>query len=151
MPRSSIAVSRNKWILSFPRDRQTDLQSGCTILYYQYNGEVFCLAPHPCQHMLSLDVWKFQPFWVNIPQCFMSGTFLDLMLSLTGLSVSSIVSSMAESFSSISCILLVMLASVVPVQVPRFSISRIPSVCVLFLSSISLFRIWTLLFISFTF
>ena len=49
-----------------------------------------------------------------------------------------------------SCILLAMLISLAPVLFPRFSISRIPSVCVFFIASISIFSSWRVLFISFT-
>jgi hypothetical protein len=58
----------------------------------------------------------------------MSGIFLDLNFSLTDISISSIIFSIPESLSSISCILLAMLA-VVPIFFPRFSISRIPCLC----------------------
>ena len=67
--------------------------------------------------------------------------FLDSTFSLTDQSISSMVSSRAEIFSCISYILLGMLASIVPVHLPRFSISRIPSICVFFIASISIFRI----------
>ena len=46
----------------------------------------------------------------------------------------SIISSMPEFFTSISCILLEILAFVVVVYLPRFSISRIPPVCVFFIA-----------------
>lgn len=59
--------------------------------------------------------------------------FLDLIFSLTCLS-------MPESLSSIFFILLVKLASGVPVHIPEFFISRIASVCVFFIASISAFR-----------
>ena len=42
-------------------------------------------------------------------------------------------------------------ASVVPVLFPRLPISRIPSVCVFFTASISIFGSWTVLFIPFTY
>jgi hypothetical protein len=51
--------------------------------------------------------------------------FLDLIFSLTGVLIYSIVSSTPEILFSISHILLVMLASVVPVLCPKFSISTI--------------------------
>jgi hypothetical protein len=56
--------------------------------------------------------------------------------SLTGVSIST----MPEILSSIFYILLVMLVSVAPVDLPRFSISRFPIVCVFFISSIFVFR-----------
>jgi hypothetical protein len=45
--------------------------------------------------------------------------FLEIF-SLTDVSVSSIVSSMPEILFSVSCVLLIMLASVIPVILPRF-------------------------------
>jgi hypothetical protein len=47
---------------------------------------------------------------------------------------------MPRIFSSISCILLVMFVSVVSVLLAWFFIYRIPSVCVFFVVSISIFR-----------
>jgi hypothetical protein len=54
------------------------------------------------------------------------------MFSLNDVSVSSIISSMPEILSSLTCILLLTLVSVVPVLFPTFCISRIPSVCAFF-------------------
>lgn len=65
--------------------------------------------------------------------------YLDLEFSVTEVSISSIIYSMPEILSSISYILLVMLASVVSDLFPRLSISRIASVCGLFSSAISTF------------
>jgi hypothetical protein len=48
--------------------------------------------------------------------------------------MSSILSSMTEILASISCILLLMLASVVPVCQPRFFVSRISFVCIVFIA-----------------
>lgn len=62
-----------------------------------------------------------------------------LTFSLTTVLIPSIVPSIPEILSSISFILLVMLKSVVPVHLPRFSASRIPSVCVFFIAPISTF------------
>ena len=76
--------------------------------------------------------------------------FLDLTFSLVDISIYSTVSSMPEILSSISYILLVMLASVVSVLFTRFFISRISSVCVFFIASITTFRFYTVLFNSFT-
>ena len=67
---------------------------------------------------------------------------LELTFSLTNDSISSIVSSVPEIFSFISC----MLAFVFPAHLPRFSISRIPSVCVLFIASILVFKSSTVCF-----
>jgi hypothetical protein len=65
---------------------------------------------------------------------------------LTNISISSIVSSLPEVLFSISYTPLVKLVAVVPVHVPTFSISRM---CFL-IASISIFRYWTVLFLSFT-
>lgn len=87
----------------------------------------------------------FQIYWMFHFRDF----FFDLTFSLTDVSISSIVF-LPEILSSISGILFIMLASVVPVPFPRFSISSIPSVSVFFMVSISSFRSCTVLFISYT-
>ena len=56
-----------------------------------------------------------------------------------------IVSSTLEILSSISYILLMMLVCVISVLLSSFLISRIPSICVFFIASISIFRPWLLL------
>ena len=58
----------------------------------------------------------------------------------------SIVFSTPEILSFISCILFVILVFVVPVHLPRFSISRIPLVCVFFITPISVFKSWPIYF-----
>jgi hypothetical protein len=57
---------------------------------------------------------------------------------------------MPDTLSSISCILLLMLASVASDLFPRFSTSKVASICYLFFVSTSSFSSWTTLFNSFT-
>jgi hypothetical protein len=64
--------------------------------------------------------------------------FLDLTFSLTYVSISSIISSVPRILSFIFCILLAILVSAVPAYLPRFPISRIPSVSVFFTVSVSI-------------
>lgn len=69
------------------------------------------------------------------------------MFSLTEVSISFVIPSVPEIFSSVSFILLVKLPCEVHVQVPRLFISRFPTVWVFFADSISTFRSWVVLFI----
>ena len=77
-----------------------------------------------------------QIFWM-----FGFKNLLDLTFSVTNESASCIVSSTTEILPYISLILLVMLASVVPVYLPRCSISRIRLVCVFLSCLFSSFQI----------
>jgi hypothetical protein len=56
------------------------------------------------------------------------------------------VPSAPEILSCIFSILLVMLASIIPGLFPRFSISRVVSLCDFFIVSLSVFRSWMVLF-----
>ena len=62
-----------------------------------------------------------------------------LIFSLAKVLLSSIVFFTPEILFSIYCILLVMLIYVAPVLFPKFHISRIATICVLFNASISIF------------
>ena len=64
-------------------------------------------------------------------------SFFHFAHSLTVVSMFSVVSSGPEVLSSVSCILLVMLASMTPYVFPQFSISRVVSSCDFFIVSTS--------------
>jgi len=90
------------------------------------------------------------PFWTVLPQSRWVRNFLYIAFSLTDVTISFMVSSIPMIHSSSSCIMLVMLASIVLVLFSWFSISRVVSTCDFFIVSVSIFRSWTVLFNSFT-
>lgn len=94
------------------------------------------------------QIWSFHsvPDFLDI----LWQNFLDLTFSLTRVSSSSIVPSISEILSSISSVLLARLASEVPIHIPKFFISRPPSVWFLFIDYISTFKPWTVTFIPFS-
>ena len=63
---------------------------------------------------------------------------LHSVFSLAAVLISSMVSSKSQILSSISYILLLLLASVTPDLLPRFSLSRVASLCGFYIVSISL-------------
>jgi hypothetical protein len=52
MPRSGIAGSSGSTMSTFLRNRQTDFQSGCTILHSYQQWKSVPLSPHPRQHLM---------------------------------------------------------------------------------------------------
>jgi len=56
MPRSGIVRSSSSTMSNFLRNPQTDFQSGCTSLQSHQQWRSVPLSPHPCQHLLSLEV-----------------------------------------------------------------------------------------------
>ena len=55
MPRRGIAESSGSTMSNFLRNRQINIQSGCTSLQSHQQRRSVPLSPHPCQHLLSLE------------------------------------------------------------------------------------------------
>jgi hypothetical protein len=89
--------------------------------------------------IVSLISWMF---WVR--------NFFHFSFSLIVVSIFCVVSSAPEIFSSISCILLVILASMAPDLFPRHFISRVAILCVFFIASFSIFTFGIFFFNFFT-
>lgn len=102
---------------------------------YIFSGP-WCLYSLPSSMPILLLLCLLIVFQIFRMFCF--GIFFDISFSLSDVSIliASMISSMPEILSSISVVLVVMLASIVVVLIARFSIS----VCVFFIASTSIFR-----------
>ena len=92
---------------------------------------------------LLIVSWISWMFWVRI--------FLHFAFPLIVVLIFSMESSAPEILSSISCILLVLLAYMTLDLFLRFSISSVVSLCDIFIVSIHIFRYWMVLFNSFAY
>jgi len=94
----------------------------------------FSSTPIICRFGLLIVSWISWMFWVKI--------FLHFPFYLIFVPMFSMESSAPEILSSISCILLLMLPSMVPDFFPRVSISRVAPLWVFLIVPTSLFRSW---------
>jgi hypothetical protein len=56
IPKSGIARSSDRSISSFLQNLQIDFQSGCTSLQSHQQWRSVPFSPHPCEHVLPLEV-----------------------------------------------------------------------------------------------
>jgi hypothetical protein len=144
MPRRGIAGSSGSTMSNFLRNRQTDFQSCCTSLQSHEQWRSVLLSPHPHQHLLSpeffiLAILTGMRWNLRVVLICISLMIKDVEHCFRCFSAIS-ESSASEIFSSISCILLVMLTSMAPDFFPRVSVSRVISLWVFFIGSTSIFR-----------
>jgi hypothetical protein len=59
MPRRGISGSSGNAMSNFLRNRQGDFQSGCISLQSHQQWRSVPLSPHPCQHLLSPELFSF--------------------------------------------------------------------------------------------
>lgn len=119
-------------------------------IVYDFVEKVFWALVLGTFFSIPIIIWFGLFIVFQISSMFYVKNSLDFSFSFTDLLISSIISYTPDILSSISCILLVMIMYVLLVVFPWFSISRIASVCIFFNASSSLFRSWSVLFISFT-
>jgi hypothetical protein len=58
MPKSGIVGSSGRSISNLLRNLQSVFQSGCTTLQSHQQQRSVPVSPHPCQHVISLEVLK---------------------------------------------------------------------------------------------